>query len=100
MQSKRLEREVFLEPLKDIKEDGKIWKLRKSLYGLNEVTRIFWLKVKKVFSDIGMEILAGDKAFYYRNDANGELEGMILSHVNDFNLAGTKKFIKEVTESL
>ena len=30
----------------------------------------------------------------------GDLEGMILSHVDDFNLAGNKKFIDEVTEKI
>ena len=33
------------------------------MYGLNNASRKFWLRVKRVFSDMGMKILAGDDAF-------------------------------------
>ena len=49
LQAKSLDREVFLLPPKDVRNEGKIWKLNKSLYGLNDASRKFWLKVKEVF---------------------------------------------------
>ena len=42
LQAKQLEREVFLKPPKDIKKEKIIWKLKKPLYGLNDVSRRFW----------------------------------------------------------
>ena len=64
LQSKVLDRDVFLEPPKDLKKEGIIWKLKKPLYGLNDASRKFWLRVKKVFEEIGMKRLDGDEAFY------------------------------------
>ena len=46
LQAKCLDREVYIEPPKDEKKEGKIWKLNKPLYGLNYVSRKFWLKVR------------------------------------------------------
>ena len=65
LQAKGLDREVFLEPPRDIKTEGKLWLLRKPLYGLNDASRKFWLKVKQVFNEIGMKRLDGDEAFYF-----------------------------------
>ena len=47
-----------------------------------------------------MERLQGDEKFYYRHNGEGELEGMIWSHVDDFILASTDKFIGEITEKI
>ena len=60
LQAKCLDREVYMEPPKDVKKEGKIWKLRKPLYGLNDASRKFWLKVKEVFDECKLKILDGD----------------------------------------
>ena len=81
MQARGLDREVYIEPPKDIKKEGKIWNLKKPLYGLNDVSRKFWLKVREVFNEYGLKILKGDEAFYYRYDVESYLDGMISSHI-------------------
>ena len=43
LQSKVLDRDVYVEPPSDIKKQGVIWKLRKPLYGLDDASRKFWL---------------------------------------------------------
>ena len=58
------------------------------------------MRVKKVFEDIGMKWLDGDEVFYYKHYKDRKLEGMISSHVDDFNLAGTTRFINNVTEKI
>ena len=60
----------------------------------------FWLKVREVFEETGMKRLPGDEAFYYRHDDKGALEGMILSHVDDFILAEKDEFIEEIMEKV
>ena len=55
LQSKELKRDVFVVPPKDISKLGVIWKLKKPLYGLNDASRRFWLRVKEVFH--GMNLL-------------------------------------------
>merc|ERR1712002_185008 len=98
LQAKGLDREVFMEPPKDVKKEGKLWKLKKPLYGLNDASRKFWLKVREVFGECKLKILDGDEAFYFRHDEEGNLEGMVSSHVDDFISAGTDRFLEEITK--
>ena len=44
-----------------------------------------------------MKILKGDEVFYYCHNEEGNLEGMISSHIDYFVLADTKKFMEEIT---
>ena len=41
LQSRTLDRDVFMEPPKDLKEEGALWKLKKPLYGLDDDSRKF-----------------------------------------------------------
>jgi hypothetical protein len=100
LQAKELDREIFLLPPKDVKKDGLIWKLKKPLYGLNDASRKFWLKVKTVFMDIVLKRFEGDEAVYFKYDNNGNLDGMVSTHVDDFNLAGSKNFVTMVTRKI
>ena len=88
-----------MEPPKDLKQENKIWKFKKPLYGLDDASRKFWLRMKELFGSMGLKTVKGDKAFYYRHK-DGQLEGMILSHVDDFNMAGTKKFLEDIRTML
>ena len=54
LQANRLDREVFMKPPEDIRKEGKIWKLLKPLYGLDDASRKFWLKVKETLSELGL----------------------------------------------
>ena len=68
LQARGWDREVYMEQPVDIKTEGKIWKLNTPLYGLNDASRKFWLKVKEVFNECGLKILKGDEKFYYWQD--------------------------------
>ena len=65
LQSRTLERDVFVEPPPDIKKQAVIWKLKKPLYGLYDASRKFWLRVKNMLMAIGLKVMEGDEAFYY-----------------------------------
>ena len=68
LQSKVLDRELFIEPPSDVKKQGCIWKLRKRLYGLDDAARKFWLCVKDVFlCELGLKTIHGVEAFYNSN---------------------------------
>lgn len=97
LQSRTLDHDVFVKPLDEVKKPGTVWRLKKPLYGLDNASRKFWLRVKEVFFKMNMKIMEGDKAFYYLH-RGGILIGIIISHVDDFTLAGTQKFIDEVLE--
>ena len=96
LQSKVLDREVYVEPLSDIKKQGIVWKLNKPLYGLDDASRKFWLRVRDVFlNKLKLKTVEGDKAFYYCN-LDGDFHGAVLTHVDDFEVTGTTDFVEEI----
>ena len=99
LQSRTLDRDVFRLPPSDIRKPGLIWRLKKPLYGLDDASQKFWLWVKEVLKEIGLKVMEGDEAFYYLH-RDGELIGAVITHVDDFTLAGTEDFIKEVLETV
>ena len=72
LQAKKLDREEFVRPPDDMKKEGKIWKLLKLLYGLDDASRKFYLKVKETVQELGLKTLPGDNTFYHENK-NGKL---------------------------
>ena len=96
LQSKVLDREVYVEPPADIKKNGIVWKLNKPLYGLDDVRIKFWLRVRDVFlNKLQLKTVEGDEVFYYRN-LDGDFQGAVLTHVDDFEVTGTTDFVDEI----
>ena len=56
--------------------------------------------MKEVLSKLGMKVMEGDKAFYYLHDSEGFLNGAVIIHVDEFTIAGTVSFIKEVLDMI
>merc|ERR1712041_24961 len=100
LQAKQLEREVFLKPPKDIKKEKIIWKLKKPLHGLNDASRRFWLRVKSIFKELGLRKLDGDEVVYYKLNEEGNLAGMVSTHIDDFDVAERKKFVEMLTKEI
>ena len=48
--------------------------IEEAVYGLNDASRKFWLKVREVFDECRLRILDGDEAFHFRHDEKGNLE--------------------------
>jgi len=46
---------------------------------------------------IGLQVMEGDEAFHYHH-RDGDLIGTVITHVDNFTLAGTDAFINEVLE--
>ena len=63
LQSRTLDRDVFMQPPPDIRKQGIIWRLKKPLYGLDDASHKFWLRVKEVLRGIGLKVMEGDEAF-------------------------------------
>merc|ERR1712033_120215 len=74
-------------------------KLLKPLYGLDNASRKFYLKIKEMLQKLGLKTLPGDDAVYYEHK-NGKLMGLILSHVDDFTIAGTPQFVKRIVTGI
>ena len=57
LQVRELDRDAFLMPPKDIRKEGYVWKLKMPLYGLNDASRKFWLRVKDLFGELLLQRL-------------------------------------------
>ena len=68
LQAREFDRDVFSMTLKDIRKEGYVWKLKKPLYGLNDASQKFWLRVKELFAALRLQRLEGDEAVYYKKD--------------------------------
>ena len=99
LQAKTLDRNVFVKPPKDIAKNDILWRLKKPLYGLDDASRKFWLRVRNMFLEMKFKIIEGDEAFYYLRE-NDQLRCMILTHVDDFIITGTERYVTEVIRKI
>ena len=94
LQGKALEREIFIKPPKEAEAKDKLWLLNRCVYGLNDASRYWYLRVYDELTKAGCHVSKLDPAvfYYYTN----KLEGLLVSHVDDFLYAGTKRFGEEI----
>ena len=64
LQGKEIEREVIVKPPKEA-GSGKLWKLKKALYGLNDAAREWYLKVTESVKEMGGMRSTLDNAIFY-----------------------------------
>ena len=90
LQGKQIQREIFIKPPREIKTN-KIWKLNKTIYGLNDASRQWYLKVKESLEKLGVCMSIYDEALFFCT-REGKLQGIIALHVDDFFHCGTVSF--------
>ncbi len=94
LQGLPISRELFLQPPKGF-GDGKIWKLKKTPYGLVDAGRKWYIKVLKELSNTGGTPSKHDKAmFLWKKDNN--INGILIAHVDDFLYGGDQQFNTQV----
>ena len=95
LQSKDLEHDVFIQPPKEFRKPGIVWKLKKPVYGLNYASFRWYETVKNELTTLGCAISPLDKAvfLFYENEC---LTGIVVVHVDDFVFSGNSRFIKTV----
>ena len=99
----QLIRLVYLKP--PVEHDGQyggktIWRLIKRLYGLNDASRGWYLKVVKELEDLGCEVMQLDKSIFVLRDQNNTLQGVLAVHIDDFIYGGSNYFYKKVVKGL
>ena len=101
LQGMPLSRDVFIKPPKeaDIAADF-VWKLKKCIYGLNDAARAFYDSVRAELIRLGCKTSQLDPSLFFYHDNSGALQGVIVSHIDDFLHAGSKKFYDEVLTPL
>ena len=100
LQGKEVGRDIFIRPPKEANvSPGWIWRLKKTVYGLNDGSRQFYLPVREFLISCGCEVSTVDPSVFFYMHA-GELFGVIVSHVDDFLHSGSHLFNEKVMEPL
>ena len=94
LQGKPIERCLYLQPPKEVRKQGIIWKLNKVVYGLADASRSWYLKVLEVLESLGMRKFKLDGAMFVRDRCG--LDGVIIIHVDDLLFFGTSDFLDNV----
>lgn len=96
LQGRPLSRDVYLKPPREAGMKGKLWKLLQCVYGLNDASRNFYLKVKEELLKAGCNCSRLDQSVFTYHDADHQLQGLLMSHVDDFLWAGNPVFKQNV----
>jgi hypothetical protein len=99
LQGNVLEREIYIVPPKEADVTGKLWKLKKGVYGLNDAARKWYFAVFDELINLSCHRSSTDYGIFMWYNGS-ELEGILMSHVDDFLWAGTDAFIKSVITPL
>ena len=94
LQGKKIDREVYLRPPTEF-DNGSLWRLKKTVYGLCDAARQWYMSVKDQLIILGAVISALEPALFSWN-CDGKIEGVMCVYVDDFLWAGTKKFEKKI----
>ena len=95
LQGSELEREVIIKPPKEANSEGKLWRLRKCLYGLSDASRMWYLKIEERLKLLNFQQSKMDHGlFFFKRE--GEIEGIVGLHVDDFFHLGSDFFEKEI----
>ena len=98
LQGKELDRELYLRPPKQANAPGKLWRLRRCVYGLNDASRYWYMRIREELLKLNCQCSQADPSvFFFRSSG---LEGLMISHVDDFIWAGTNKFVSEVIDRI
>ena len=100
LQSNPIDRTILIKPPKDVKKEGKVWRLKKACYGLVDASRQFYMSVKDELNKFGMQMADNDEALYYHHNKNGNLDGLLILHVDDFLVAGSESFLTNLPNHL
>jgi len=91
LQGKPISREVYVMPPADVREENKVWKLKRCLYGLNDAPREWYNKLSEKLVGLGAKVSLYDKALFMWHK-EGKLVGVITTHVDDLVHCGTQEW--------
>jgi hypothetical protein len=90
LQGNPIERELFVRPPKE-SNTCKIWKLNKTVYGLADAPRVWYLRLKEELLKLGATVSTYDQGVFFWHSSSG-LEGVLICFVDDQLWGGTDQF--------
>ena len=94
-----LDRDVFMKPPKEANTPGKLWKLCRAVYGLNDASRKWYFRLKAELVRFGCRVSNLDLGLfiYYHESV---LYGIMMIHVDDILWAGYERFENDVIDKV
>ena len=99
LQGLDLNRDIFLKPAEEAGQQHTLWKLEKCVYGLDDASRFWYLRVKTFMIEKGLTVSRHDSCVFFLRNSK-ELLGIICCHVDDFLWSGVPVFEKMVIDKL
>ena len=107
LQSGQIERDIFVKPPCERRVPGMIWKLKRTVYGVKDASRGFYLNFSGKLLDFGCEKSLLDPAMFLyfkkgatRDDHTKKPLGMAVTHVDDVLHSGNKDFDDKIMNPL
>lgn len=100
LQGEPVDREVLLKPPPEAENPNMLWKLKKSVYGLGDGGRMWYLKVEQEVTKLNATKSKYDPAVFMWYDDEGDLQGIIAAHVDDFLWGGNEEFKSNTIKTL
>ena len=98
LQGKGITRDLLIKPPKEV-NTTKLWRLNKTVYGLNDASRTWYLRVRDEFIATGARVSKFDEAIFFWHSEN-KLQGVLCSHVDDFFSGGSVQFKDKVIQQI
>lgn len=98
LQGLPITRELYLQPPTGY-SDGKIWKLKKTPYGLVDAGRKWYMKILTEFKNLGASPSAHDKAMFLWKNGD-HITGILVAHVDDFLYGGDQSFLSKIVPQI
>ena len=94
-----MKREIYVKPPIEANSPGKLWLLKQGAYGIIDGGRLFYLRFSEEMIKLGMHKVHSDGALF-TYVKNGNLQGIIVSHVDDWLVSGNNEFEKDIVSKL
>jgi transposase InsO family protein len=98
-----LKEDVYMRQPKDFEVPGKkkfVCKLKKSMYGLHQSARNWYVTMCDILALIGYVPLVSEPSLFIKRDSNGKTVGVLALYVDDLVLAGTTRILQELQRHL
>ena len=100
LQGRSIDRDIYVKPPKEAGvPDDKLWKLNVCVYGLGDASRQWYLTIVEKLKDLNVHPCKHDPAVF-RYFSQGNLKGIISTHVDDFFYCGDADFHENIITAL
>jgi ribosomal protein L22 len=99
LQGKHIKRRVVIKPPKEF-DKGKLWLLKKTVYGLKDAAMAWYLSLKEELLKMGLRQSPLESTLFILRNEQETLQGAMYFHVDDILWVGNQKFKEEIINRL